>query len=371
MTDIAIRSLRQPSIREPSDVHDAVRDQLIAEIGAERLDQLSQAIDAATFNAVLHWLSGAARSSIATKRRYAEDITAFARWAGTHYGMAPVPLLTVLDFDTVTVWTVWARSRNIAARSQQRVLAAVSSLFGDAVPRGWATGNPVSFRHHAPKVGTGEGGRPAGATRVLSTEDIAKLLAVATAALDSAEGPASVLAARQDLLVLGLLYELGMRESEVIKLRAERVDRTGPTPAIEFERKRGQWRRRLLSPALVTHLDAVLAGRTTGSILLDSRTGDPLNRHQIIDVTRRLARRAQLVHPRSVTPHTLRGAAITSLLNADKPVQEVQKWADHQSPITTMGYWERSAGLRRDAALSTSLTDLLAEVAAGIGGATQ
>jgi integrase len=349
-------------------VHDAVRDQLIAEVGAERLDQLHQVVDQKTFNAILHWLSGAQRSSVDTKHRYTEDITAFARWAAAHYGMRPVPLLDVLDFDSVTVWTVWARSQGIAARSQNRVLACVSSLFGDAVPRGWAKSNPVSFRHHAPKVGSGANGRPAGATRVLPPEDTAKLLVTATAALDAADSPDAVLAAHQDLLVFGLLYTLGMRESEVIKLRAERIDRTVSPPVIEFERKRGKWVRRQVSPALLAHLDAVLGDRTEGPILLDPKTGRARNRHQIIDITRRLARHAKLTHPVSVTPHALRASAITDLLNAGVPAQEVQAWADHASPVTTMGYWERSAGLQRDAALSASLDAHLAAVAAGIGG---
>jgi site-specific recombinase XerD len=333
-------------------VHDAVRDQLLTEIGADRLDSLRQVVDDATFSAVLHWLSGAARSSVDTKRRYTEDITAFARWAAEHFGVAPVPFLEILDFDSVTVWTVYARSRGMAARSQRRVLTAVSSLFGDAAPRGWSRANPVSYRHHAPAVGTSTTGRPAGATRVLEPGDTAKMHTAA--------------ATPEERLVFALLYELALRESEVVKLLTENVDRTTAPPVLNFERKRGQWRQRRLTPDLQQHLDQVLAGRTTGTVLLDPKTGGPRGRHQIIDITRRLARHAGLPHPNSVTPHVLRASAITDLLNAGEPLQEVQKWADHAHATTTQGYWERSSGLQRDSALTATLAARLEKAAAGL-----
>lgn len=354
--------------RVPSAVHDAVRDQLVHEIGATRLDQLHHVVDAPTFDAVLHWLSGAQRSSVDTKHRYTEDITAFARWLAAHTGTQPIPLLDVLDFDTVTVWTVYARSQGMAARSQQRILAAVSSLFNDAVPRGWAKTNPVSFRHHAPKVGTSANGRPAGATRVLPPEDTAKLLTIADAALADAVANADDRMTRHaDRLVFGLLYELAMRESEVVKLRAENIDRTVSPPVVTFERKRGQWRQRQLPADLLPYLTVVLAGRTEGPVLVDPKTGEARNRHQIIDITRRLARRAGVPNPRTVTPHVLRASAITDLLDAGEPLQEVQQWADHKHSTTTQGYWERSSGLRRDAALTATLAARLSKAAAGIG----
>lgn len=355
MTDLVHSPAASPApIAEMQAVHDAVRTQLVEEIGAARLAKLQTVVDARTFTACLHWLSGARRSSVDTKHRYTEDLTAFATWAAAHFGVTPVPLLDVLDFNTVTVWTVYARSQGLAVRSQRRILAAVSSLFGDAVPRGWARANPVSFKHHAPAVGTSNNGRPAGATRVLPPEDTAKVAAAA----DTAE----------EHLVFGLLYELAMRESEVVKLAVENIDRAVSPPVVTFERKRGQWRQRTVPPRLQEHLDAVIDGRETGPILLDPKTGGRRNRHQIIDITRRLARRGGVPHPTSVTPHVLRASAITDLLNAGEPLQEVQRWADHEHATTTQGYWERSSGLQRDSALSATLAARLDKAAAGIKG---
>lgn len=338
-----------PERRDPRPVHDAVRDQITEDLGQRRVnrelvprvDLLRAALDRATFNASLHWLSGAGRSSVDTKRRYADDLLDFAAWAADHFGVWPVPLLDILDFDSVTVWTVYARSQGKAVRSQRRILAVVSSLFGDAAPRGWAHGNPVSFKHHAPKVGKSDNSRPAGATRVLPSEDAAKM----RVACDTDE----------EHLVFGLLLDLALRESEVVNLHVENIDRNTSPAVLNFQRKGGQWRKRELPSKLLQHLDAHIAGRTEGPLLLDPKTGGPRNRHQIIDLTRRLARRAEIPHPSSVTPHVLRAVAITDLLNAGEPLQDVQRWADHMHADTTQGYWERHNGLKRDSTLTAIL----------------
>lgn len=342
MTDLVLTSaVEVASLSDLRPVHEAVRGQLVEEIGADRLDRLRAAVDGKTFTAALHWLSSADRPSVETKRRYAEDLTDFATWASAHFGVHPVPLLDVLDFDAVTVWTVYARSRGWAVRSQRRILAVISSLFRDAVPRGWARANPVSFKHHAPKVGTGNNGRPAGATRVLPPGDIGRMRAAAQTA--------------EERLVFRLGYELGMRESEMVKLGAENIDRATECPILTFQRKGGQWRKKELADALVRDVDAVLDGRADGPILIDPRTGRPRNRHQIINITRRIARHGGVADPLGCTPHVLRAAAITALLTDGVPLVEVQSWAGHIHASTTQGYFERSQGMKRDAALSAVL----------------
>jgi len=352
MSDLVPHSPNLPERRDPTPVHQAVQEQLVAEIGETRLGKLHDTVDAKTFAAILHWLSGANRSALPTKHRYAEDIAAFSEWAANHTGLRPVPLLDALDFDAITVWTVYARSQGMAVRSQRRILAAVSSLFGDAAPRGWARYNPVSFKHHAPKVGTETNGRPAGATRVLPATDCARL---ATAA----ETP-------EEHLVFGCMFQLGLRVSELVNLRVENVDHNVTPPVLHFQRKGGLWKQREIPVDLQPHFDTLTAGRDEGPLLVDPKTGNARNRHQLTDITRRLARHAKIPHPVSVTPHTLRASAITDLLNSGANLAEVQAWVDHKHATTTQGYWERSNGLKRDSALTASLSARLANLAAGL-----
>lgn len=354
MTDLVPHSPGLPALRDPSPVHQAVRVQLVEEIGQERIEKLLAVVDGKTFTAILHWLSSEDRSAIPTKHRYAEDITNFVWWLSEHLGVRPVALLDVLDYDTVTVWTVYARSQGMAVRSRRRILAAVSSLFGDAAPRGWARGNPVSFKTHAPKVGKSDNGRPAGATRVLPPENVAQMREAARTV--------------EEHLTFGLLYEFGLRESEAVNLDAENIDRTVSPPVLNFQRKRGQWRKRQIPPHLQTRLDDHLAGRTEGPVLIDPKTGKRRTRHQLIDLTRRLGRRGKVPHPQSATPHVLRAAAITALLDAGVPLQQAQKWADHEHATTTQGYWDRSNGMKQDAALTAVLAAGIAKLAADLEG---
>lgn len=361
MTDLVPHSPSAPALRTPSPVHEAVRDQLIEDLIGDqkhfeppklnRIEALLAAVDATTFNAILHWLSGAKRSALPTKRRYAEDIAKFAEWACEHYGVRPVPLLSVLDYDGVTTWTVYARSQGLAVRSQRRILAGVSSLFGKiAVPRGWAQKNPVSFEDHAPAVGKSDDGRPAGATRVLSLEYAVKMRKAAQTA--------------EEKLVYDLLFEMGLRESECAALLVENLDRRESPIVLNFRRKRGKWAKRQVPPHIMAHFDAVLDGRAEGPVLINPKTGAARTRHQIIDISRRLARRGGVPDPQTALPHALRATAITALLEAGKPLHEVQKWADHDHASTTQGYWLRANSLQKDSALSASLAAIADDMAA-------
>ncbi|QRP43005.1 site-specific integrase [Amycolatopsis sp. FDAARGOS 1241] len=74
---------------------------------------------------------------------------------------------------------------------------------------------------------------------------------------------------------------------------------------------------------------------TSAPLLADPGTGQ--NRHQAIDITRRLARAAKVPNPNEVAPHVLRASAITDQRVSGKQRQEVQKWAGHSDPSTTQG----------------------------------
>lgn len=347
------------------DVGEAIRAQLLDDIGAELLGNLHRAVDATTFSEVLHWLSSNERSSKATKRGYTEDILRFACWYTQTTSQYPAPILTSLDFDTVTKWSLYARHQGRtgtgwSARTQRRYLSALSSLFDFAreVHR-LPVVNPVSLKVHAPRVGTSTNGRPPGATRVLEVDEVAAI----QAACESDE----------EHLVFELLYVHGLRESEACNLNIDNIDRARGTAVLTFERKGGKWMQRQLTDHGVRHLDGYLDGRDSGPLLIHPDSRERRTRNQVVPITRRLARRTKRLEdhdpvpdPGKVTPHVLRASAITALLDKGKPLQEVQEWAGHVHATTTRGYWERRNGLRRDAALSAVLLAELAEVNAGI-----
>lgn len=345
------RTPNLPAVPHRDTVHDIVRDQIVHEIGADRLDALHQLLDAPAFNEVLHWLSSAKRAAVVTKQGYADDLTKIAAWATAHFDRRPLPLLQIMTPDAITVWSTFTRAQGMAVRTHRRMLSALSSLFTYAGRHGWAVSNPVSFEDHARPVGTSDNGRPVGATRVLRDGETTELFAACQTA--------------EERLVFELLYLQGMRETEVVKIDAEHIDRNYSPAITKIERKRGQWVERQLLPSTERHLDEHLDGRASGPVLVDPKTGTRRTRHQIIDLTRRLARRAKIPNPGTVTPHVLRATAITELLDDGVPVQEVQQWAGHASSKTTQAYWERRNSVQRDAALTTQLAERLKNTAPG------
>ncbi|MEY7974024.1 tyrosine-type recombinase/integrase [Saccharomonospora xinjiangensis] len=333
----------------------AVAHQLMADIGAERLDTLSRTLDRTTFGVVLHWLSSYQRRSLDTKRGYADDICRIAEWFAAATGRTPADLLNAMTFDTVTAWSLYAKSKGWSARTQRRYLSALSSLFDHARrAHRLAVKNPVHLPTHAPPIGTSTNGRPPGATRVLELPEVAAL--------------ASACSSHEEHLVFELLFTQGLRESEVVSLDIDNLDHAHVPPVLSVARKGGRWVRRRLGDAATPHLTAYLDGRSTGPVLVHPETGLRRDRHQLISITRRLARHAGLREPRKVTPHVLRATAITALLDKGKPLQEVQEWAGHANASTTRGYWERRNSVQRDAALSATLTADLAQAAADLAG---
>lgn len=334
-----------PAVPNRDNVHDIVRDQIVHEIGADRLDALYRLLDGPTVNEVLHWLSSTKRAAIITKQGYADDLVKIATWAVAHFGRSPLPLLQVLTADAVTIWSTYTRAQGMAVRTHRRMLSALSSLFTYAGRHGWPVANPVSFEDHARPVGTSDNGRPVGATRVLRDGEIAEL------------GKACRTA--EERLVFDLLHLQGLRETEVVKIDVEHVDRNHSPATVKVERKRGKWVERQLLQVTQQHLDDHLDGRTAGPVLIDPKTGQRRKRHQLIDLTRRLARRAGLPNPATITPHVLRATAITDLLDEGVPVQEVQQWAGHASSKTTQDYWDRRNSVQRDATLTARLASRL------------
>jgi integrase/recombinase XerD len=86
--------------------------------------------------------------------------------------------------------------------------------------------------------------------------------------------------------------------------------------------------------------------RAEGPIFL-SDSGDRMNRHQAARVVRRLARHAGI--DKTISPHSLRHAFITSALDAGVPLRDVQEAASHADPRTTMRYDRARRSLDRHA----------------------
>ena len=247
----------------------------------------------------------------ATRANYWRDLQHFAAWCAGRG-------IDLLDAERVHVdlWVRWATDEGYAPGTISRRLSAISGYYAYAQDEGLVARNPVD-RVRRPKV-------PNTSPRSgLDRAEARTLLAVSEAA-----GP-------RDATVVGLLLLNGLRASEVGQLDVgalgtDRGHRVLLTPG-----KGGRLDVVPLAPQLQASVEAHVAGRTTGPLVL-ANDGGRIGRRQVARLVARLARAAGIA--RVVCPHDLRHAHVTHALQAGVPLHVVQDGARHADPRTTRRY---------------------------------
>lgn len=213
----------------------------------------------------------------------------------------------------------------LAPASVARKASALRQFFGFAVDEGWRRDDP-SGALPSPRTR-----RPL--PRVLGHDQIAALFerAEEEAAGDDAK------AVRQ-LALIELLYGSGLRATELVALPLVAVPRDAPFLTITG--KGGQVR---LVPVGARALEALarwVAVRpvTPGSrYLFPSRTGQHLSRVRLFQLIKALAARAGL-DPAAISPHVLRHAFATHLLEGGADLRVLQTLLGHADIATTQIY---------------------------------
>lgn len=342
-----------------SDLFEEVRRKLVDDLGLVQVDRrgqeriyrpraelLAEAVTPDTFVMVMDWLSSTRRGSLQTKRNYVDDIRrvwgAYAQELG-HERFA----LGCFTADHIRAWRLRMEGRGKPPTTIARYLNALSSLHTYAAEKIELPKNPVT-QDDRPKVDKGNTSR---STPVLEVDEIQ---AVAAAAGNEF-----------DLLVVMLLYTLAGRVTEMVAADVtDRIER-GRRSYLDVTRKEHKERILPLPVGVAELLDAHTAGRTEGPLLLDA-DGRRLDRHDVARLLTRLGRKARVLtcpavdkpgHAfarckvcRKLTPHVLRASRITHMLDAGEPLAEVQAFADHDNPATTVGYWNRRKKGERNAA---------------------
>jgi integrase len=311
----------------------------------ERLDLLAEACDRETFQAVVTWLSSGNRRSRATRRAYADDVRFWTAFA-SGLGRAPFRL-GCLGYSDITVWRLLQESRGASDRSIARRLSSLSSLHEHARRRGWAgLVNPVDAQDHRPRIDRHD---TSSATPVLEMDEMRALVA-------AADGPF-------EALVVLLLYTLAGRVSEMCALDLnQRVVRPGRV-SLDLARKGGK-ERILPLPAVVAWLLELHVGDRVSGPLLTDVEGRPVDRFAVDRILTRLGRHAGVLPGRDVTPHVMRASRITHMIDAGEPLAEIQAFADHADPATTIGYFTRRKASERNARLVDATNDLFTDLTA-------
>lgn len=318
---------------------------LIDGIRYERLHVLAQVLDGGTFGLAVDWLTSTRRASVNTKRAYADDLRLWADVAAEK-GHARF-FIGCLTREDVRTWRLAQEHRDVAPRSISRRLATLSSLHkyaaehsDDPVP----PRNPVT-QDDRPHI---DRNARATATPVLSVDELQAVFAQARNA--------------REALVLMLLYALAGRVSEVCAADVKHRIVNGRLVELDLTRKRGKKRVLPLPPRVAHLLDMHVADRSSGPLLLDAE-GRRLDRFDVTRLLTRCGKHAGALKGRDVTPHVLRASRLTHMYQAGEALAEIQAFADHEDPSTTLRYIERAKADETNAQLVRKGEDVFADLA--------
>jgi len=147
----------------------------------------------------------------------------------------------------------------------------------------------------------------------------------------------------RDRTMLELMYASGLRVSEIVSLKTvalglnEGVVRIvngkgGKERLVPFGGEAGQWLRKYLADARTP----LLEGKTSDAVFIGRHTGSALTRQAFWALIKRYALQASI--PVALSPHTLRHAFATHLLNHGADLRVVQLLLGHADISTTQIY---------------------------------
>ncbi len=270
--------------------------------------------DAALIDRFLEMMAaerGASRNTLAAYRR---DLVQAAEWVRGPLAAA----------DAAALRGLMAEYRTLAASSAARKLSALRQFFAFLLDEGERADNPaLDIARPATR-------RPL--PRILTHDHVDRLFAQAGEEADGAAPPASAV---RMLLLLELLYGSGLRASELVSLPRRAV--AGGRDYLIVRGKGDKDRLVPLSARAGAALDRWLPLVAEGSPWLFPSGKAHLSRVRLFQMLRELAARAG-VDPAAVSPHVLRHAFATHLLEGGADLRALQLMLGHADIATTEIY---------------------------------
>jgi len=254
-----------------------------------------------------------------TLAAYRADLTALARWLGERG--REISVTTRADLMDFIAFRVQAGAR---PRSTARQLSSFRRFFRHLVREGTLREDPTA-QIAMPKIGRS-------LPRSLSEEEVESLL--------NAPVIGDPLGNR-DRAMLEVLYATGLRVSELVSLKHSQVNLNQGVLRIVGKGNRerliplGEEAVRWLTEFTRGPRNEILLDRTT-DYLFPTRRGDRMTRQAFWHIIKRYARKAGV--ERDLSPHTLRHAFATHLLNHGADLRVVQMLLGHSDLSTTQIY---------------------------------
>ena len=264
------------------------------------------------------WLEdGLARNTLESYRR---DLALFALWLTTARGKS---LLQVQRMDLLD-YLAYRFKRKATARSAARLLSSLKRFYRYQQRERRIDTDPT-LQVDSPKL-------PRSLPTTLTEEDVDTLLSAPN--IDTALG-------LRDKAMLEMLYATGLRVSELVTLRLAQLNQDagvvrvmgkgGKERLVPVGEEALEWIQRYLSNAR----SDILLGRGADALFVTARAG-PMTRQAFWHLIRRYARQAGIRN--GISPHTLRHAFATHLLNHGADLRVVQMLLGHADISTTQIY---------------------------------
>jgi integrase/recombinase XerD len=254
---------------------------------------------------------GAARNTLAAYRRDLEQAAEFVTGR-------------LADADVAVLRRLMADYQSLAASSAARKLSALRQFFAFLLDEGDRADNP------ALDIARPTTRRPL--PRILTHDHVERLFAQAE---EEAAGEAPAAAAVRMLLLLELLYGSGLRASELVALQRRAI--TGEREYLIVRGKGDKERLVPLSDRARGALDRWLPLIADGSPWLFPSGKSHVSRVRLFQMLRDLAGRAG-IDPTAVSPHVLRHAFATHLLEGGADLRALQLMLGHADIATTEIY---------------------------------
>jgi integrase/recombinase XerD len=261
---------------------------------------------------------GAAANTLAA---YGRDLEDFAVHAGRR-GRSPATAST----DDLRAYLAALDASGMSARTQARRLSALRQFHRFLLDEGIRTDDPTAILD-SPKLG-----RPL--PKVLSEEEVGSLIGAA-ADRGGLEGARLV-------ALLELIYGTGLRVSELVGLPVSALRRDAPVLLV-----RGKGDKERLVPLTKAAIEAVATYRAERDRLPAAKTSPwlfpsrgrsgHLTRHRFAQSLKELAVAAG-IDPKRLSPHVLRHAFATHLIDHGADLRSVQQMLGHADIATTQIY---------------------------------
>ena len=255
-----------------------------------------------------------------TQASYRRDLEAAARWLAGQGS-------SLLAADRGRLYALLAArsQQGYSARSSARMLSALRSFYAQQVRTGALSADPAALLE-TPKL-------PRPLPKALTESQVEALLAA-----PGVDAPIGL----RDRAMLELMYATGLRVSELVGLPGTALNRRqgvlrvsgkgGKERLVPLGEEAQRWLERYLAEAR-----PALLGKASGPLLFVGARGGPLSRQLFWRAVKRHALAAG-IDPARVTPHGLRHAFATHLLNRGADLRVLQLLLGHRSLSTTQIY---------------------------------